>query len=558
MSGGARSVALGILASKIVGLGRETAVALFFGVGPHADVWRSALRAPNLLQNLLGEQTLSAAFIPIYSRLVDKGSAEDAGRFAGAALGLLTVTVSVVVVLGMLFAPQIVAVLAAGFLGDAEKVAAGTLEVDRYQLLVRAVRIVFPMTGCLVISAWALGILNSHRRFLLPYLSPIVWNLAIVGSLVGVATSGGWLTSPAAAPVDVVTRWLYAACWGALAGGAAQVAVQLPAVLRLVPKLRPSFDLAAPGVRRALSALGPALAGRGVVQLSLYVDVFLASFLAPGAPSAIAYAATLINLPLGVFGMSVAAAELPELARRDAGSASGEIARRVRRGLRQSAFVVAPSVVGLLAFGFLVVGLLYRRGNFGVTDNWLVWAVLSAYALGLLASTMSRLLQNAFFALGDTKTPARVATVRLVASAGLGGFLMLPLDRLSVAATVGLPEPARPLFFGACGLALASSVAAWSELLLLARALRRALDDRGLGSSGEAGPVVPLAPIGAHLLRSLVVAAPVGLGWWGLAGLGPPFWAQGLVVLPAFAVVYLGWAWLRGAEELQLWLGRLG
>jgi len=541
---GARFVALGILASKLFGLARETVIARFFGVGPHTDVYRNALRAPNVLQNLLGEQTLSAAFIPIYSRLLAEGKREEAGRFAGAVLGLLVAVVSALVLLGVIFAPAIVSVLAAGFLDDAAKVAAGELAVDRFPLTVRAVRIIFPMTGFLVLSAWALGVLNSHRRFLLPYLAPAVWNLSIIGVLVTAVAGSGLFGTPTAADVTTLDRWLIAACFGALLGGVLQFGVQLPLVFRLVRGFRPSLSTRVPGVRAALRAVGPALAGRGVVQLSLYLDVFLANFLLRGAPSAIGFAGVLINLPLAAFGMSIAAAELPELSRADPEGAGREAARRIDRALRQAAFVICPAVVGYLAFGYLAAALLFRGGAFKTADNLLVYAVLGGYTLGLLASTASRLLQNAFFALRDTRTPAKIATVRLVASAVVGASTMFLFDRLAVPGESAAVTGA--LHFGAVGLALASSAGAWAELLLLLRRLRRRIPELHL----------PLRHAGARLLLAVAAAVPSAGLWLLLAG--APVRLQAVAVLGLYGAVYLGWAWWRRLPELDLWLGRLG
>ncbi|MEM1205614.1 MAG: murein biosynthesis integral membrane protein MurJ [Acidobacteriota bacterium] len=544
---GARFVALGILGSKVVGLLREMVVNRLLGLDAHNDVWRSALRAPNVLQNMLGEQTLSAAFIPVYSRLIGEGKTREAGRLAGAVLGLLTVVVSVLVLLGVALAPWLVAVLTPGFLGDAARVASGELSVDRYALLVRAVRVIFPMTGLLVLSAWALAILNSHRRFLLPYLAPVVWNSAILTALLAAAWRSGHLWQPRAASTDELTAWLLAACFGALVGGLLQLAVQLPLVIRLVRGFRWSVSPSIPGVKDVLSAFGPALAGRGVVQLSLYVDNLLASFLAPGAVAVIPTAGTLMNLPVGVFGMSVAAAELPELSREDPRRAAEAISSRIDRAIRQSAFVICPSVVGYLVFGFLVVGLFFRGGKFTLAANWLTWGVLACYTLGLLASTVSRLLQNSFFALRDTKTPARIAAARLAVQASVGVPAMLILDSFTVASVVGLGGgDVGALYFGACGLALGSSAGAWAELALLVRGLRRRVP----------GLRLPVAHVGGRLALALGTAVPALALWYLLRHRGL-LW-QGALVLPAYGLTYLLAAWRLGAPELDLWLGRLG
>lgn len=540
-AGGALAVAAGIFASRILGLVRESAVAFVFGVGPHADVWRTALRAPNALQNLLGEQTLSATMIPIYSRLLAEEREEDAGRFAGAIFGLLLAAVALLVTLGVLFAPALVALLTPGFLGDAAKVAAGEMTVDRYPLLVAAVRILFPMTGVLVLSAWALGILNSHRRFLLSYSAPVVWNVAIL-AFVGVAAwRSGYLGAPQNAPREALEGWLFAACWGGLAGGALQFLVQLPAVFRLCRHLRFSFSLKTEGVRGALAAAGPMLAGRGVVQLSLYVDAFLSSFLAAGAPAVIALAGTLLSLPISLFGMSVAAAELPELARQDAAQAASAIGERIGRAVRQTSFVIWPTFVAFTCFGFLVVGLVYRYGKFSAEGHYLVAAVLAAYACGLLASTVSRLLQNSFYALRDTRTPARIATLRLVFSAIAGLGLMSLWDRLAVADV--FPAAAGDgLRLGAVGLGIASSLGAWLELFLLRRALRGRLT--GLGWPWRR----------FLLLGGLAIAAALpALGlWWLLRG--QRLALQAAAVLAVYGAAYFGTALALRLPELGYWL----
>jgi putative peptidoglycan lipid II flippase len=539
--GGAVLVAAGILSSRVVGLLRNSALAHYFGVGPHVDVLNMALRAPNFLQNLLGEGTLSAAFIPIYSRLIHEGREEEAGRFAGAIFGLLAAAAGFLALLGVIFAEPITSVLAMGFLGDAKNTA-----VDRFELTVAAVRIIFPMTAFLVLSAWALGVLNSHRRFFLPYFAPVAWNTAIIAALVwaGAGPNAGGLSG---ATLD---RLLFAACWGALAGGLLQFLVQLPEVARLMRGFRLSVSTRVPGVREALGAFGPVLAGRGVVQLAGYLDVFLASFLAAGAVSALGYAQTLYLLPIGLFGMSVAAAELPEMARlrREGGdeALAGALLPRVRRSLRQMAFLNVPTFAGYLAFGFLLVGALFRRGSFGAQDNWLVYLVLCGYTLGLLASTSSRLLQNTFYALGETRAPARIAATRFAVSALLGWALMELLDRYSVSSLVAVPSRESPLYLGAVGLALASGVGAWLELFLL----RRSLVARVPGS------LIPLRELGRMLGLALAAGLVAGFLWWALPPV--PVLVLGLLVVGFYGATYLALAKLVMPEELGAWTGRFG
>ena len=550
-SGGAAArVAVGIFLSRLVGFLRERGLAYFFGVGPHADVFRAALRAPNALQNLLGEGTLSAAFIPIYSRFLAAGEREDARRFAGAILGLLVALAGGAALLGVLLARPLVALLAAGFLADAPRVAAGELAVDRYELTVRAVRILFPMTGLLVLSAWALGILNSHRRFFLSYVAPVVWNAAILAALLAagaVLAPGGLRAAGAGLPAPLLDRVLIAACWGALLGGLLQFLVQLPLVLRLLGGLRLSLSTRTPGVREALATFAPVVGSRGVVQLAGYLDVFLASFLAAGATGALGYAQMPYLLPVSLFGLSVAAAELPELARlRDPESAQTLLAR-VRRSLGRMAFLNAPTMVGYLAFGLLIVAALYRTGTFGVADTWLVYLVLAGYTLGLLATTSSRLLQNTFYAVGDARTPARTAILRVAVAAALAVPLMLWLDRYAVGALVDLPAEGRPVRLGAVGLSLGSAAGAWLELWRLRAALRRRL----------AAEVVPWGAMGRMLGLAAVAALPAGtLAWFLPDALHPAL--RALLVLGVYGGGYLLLARLAGVGELDALRSRLG
>lgn len=522
-SGGAAAVALGILSSRLIGLVRERAFAHYLGVGPHMDVLRVAFRAPNAIQNLLGEGTLSAAFIPIYSRMLDEGREEEAGRFAGAVFGLLLAVASAFSLLGVLLARPIVALLATGFVRDAGP-------VDRFELAVAATRIVFPMTGFLVLAAWALGVLNSHRRFFLPYVAPVVWNAAIIGAMVWAGTGQD--------------RLLFAVCWGGLLGGLLQFLVQLPAVAREMRGFRLSFSTRSPEVREALATFAPVVAGRGVVQLSGYLDLFLASWLMVGAPSILPYAQTPYMLPVSLFGMSVAAAELPELSRLRRGGGTDALLARVRRSLRQMGFLNVPTCVGYLAFGYLIIGLLLRTGSFQETENWLVYLALCGYSVGLVATTSSRLLQNTFYALGEARTPARIAVWRVALSTVLAVPLMLLLDRIAVTDLVRAAGD--PLRLGAVGLALGSGAAAWLELFLLRRAAARSAP----------GALVPWRDLGRMTLLALAAAVPAALVWWAL----PPLHValRALAVVGVYALGYLLLARLTGAEELGFWLGRFG
>jgi len=540
----AGSVAAGILSSRILGLLRERTVAYFFGVSAHADIWQVAFKSPNLLQNLLGEGTISAAFIPIYSRMIDDDRPKAAGRFAGAIFGLLLAAAAGLALLGVLLADPIVRVLAPGFIGDAARVAAGELSVNRFDLAVRAVRIIFPMAGVLVLAAWALGVLNSHRRFFVPYVAPTLWNGAIIAFLFGGAylvTGTPW--APDTLPSNTLSQLLMAGCMGALVGGVVQFGIQLPFVAREMPGFDLSMSARVEGVREAMNAFGPVVASRGVAQISAYLDLLLASLLAVGALSALRFAQLLYMLPISLFGMSVAASELPELSRLTQQKVAAFTAR-LRRSLRQIAFVTVPTVVGYLALGPLLVGALFQTGQFGGADTWLVTFVLGGYAFGILATTMSRLLQNAFYAIGDTKTPAWIAVTRVTVSTAVAVPAMFWLDTIPLGSVVDLPS-GDPLFLGAVGLSLGATVGAWVEVWRLRRALRAPMPNARV-------PWIAIARMGALALGALLPAA----GLWTVLPTWPAL-AQAPLVVGTYAAVYLGGAAVLGADELQAWTRRL-
>jgi putative peptidoglycan lipid II flippase len=540
----AGSVAAGILSSRILGLLRERTVAYFFGVSAHADVLQVAFKSPNLLQNLLGEGTISAAFIPIYSRMIEAERYEAAGRFAGAIFGLLLAVAGGMAFLGVVLAEPLVGLLAPGYVGDLLiEMMGGELAVNRFDLAVRAVRIIFPMAGVLVLSAWALGVLNSHRRFFVPYVAPALWNVAIIAFLFGGAYwAAGTPWVPQALTDATLTTLLMAACVGAFAGGLLQFLVQLPFVVREMPTFSFSVSTRVEGVQDAIRAFGPVVAGRGVAQLSSYLDIFFASFLAVGALSALRYAQLLYMLPISLFGMSVAASELPELSRMTEEKVA-EFSNRLRRSMRQIAFLTVPTVVGYLTFGVLLVGALFRTGQFGAGDTWLVTLVLGGYALGILATTFSRLLQNAFYAVGDTKTPAWIAVTRVTVSTAVAVPAMFFLDTIPLRRVVG-PLPDSMLYLGALGLSLGASVGAWVEVWRLRRALRDSMPDAS----------IPWRAVLRMMTLALAAVPPAAGLWWML-----PDWHVLLtapLVVGLYAAVYLGGAVLFGFEEIEAWTRR--
>jgi putative peptidoglycan lipid II flippase len=337
--------------------------------------------------------------------------------------------------------------------------------------------------GFLVLSAWCLGVLNSHRRFFLSYVAPVVWNITQITVLIAAALvlfDGDLSTSAVGAATDgELAQLAVALAWGVLAGGILQFLVQVPAVLRSATGLRLSLDTRLAGVRTALSSFWPVVAGRGVVQLMTYVDIALASLLATGAVSALEYATRLALLPISLFGMSVAASELPELSSLDADE-SHRVADRLAPMLARIAFYVVPTIAAFVVVGDLLYDLVLPT-----LEARVVWLVLLGSTVGLLSNTSSRLLQSALYGGGDTRTPTRYAIIRVVVAAVVGAVLMLQFDRLALTGDGIVVEGTLPAFaplppavrqteslrLGAVGLALAAGASSWLEFTLLRRFL---------------------------------------------------------------------------------------
>jgi putative peptidoglycan lipid II flippase len=522
-------VAAGILLSRVMGLLRESVFAAYFGTTAYADVFRAALKMPNFLQNMLGEGTLSASFIPVYAELLHNGKEEEAGRVAGAVFGLLAAVAGALALAGVLGAPLLTTLFLPGFEGE------------RRELAIHITRILFPMAGILVLSAWSLGILNSHRSFFLPYFAPVFWNAAMVGTLVAL---GGSLS---------LRGLVVALSWGALVGGALQFLVQLPKVLRLERRLKISLGRGVPGAREAVTNAGPAITGRGVVQISAWADTWLASLLSVGALAILGYATTLYLLPISLFGMSVAAAELPELARQRQGET--EVLRaRTSAGLERIAFYIVPSFVGYTALGHVVIATLFQRGEFKTADTMATWVVLLGFNIGLIATTGSRLFSSTFFALRDTRTPARYAIIRVMLSIVLGIVLMLTFEGVKVEKW-GMNIPAGPLGWarvggqplGVFGLTLAAGIAAWIEWFLLKRSLKARIGHVGAGQ----GPL-------ARMFGAALVGAALG---WGLLFVLPDDLSPlitGVLVLGVYGAAYFGVAAALGLQQAGAVFRRVG
>ena len=396
----------------------------------------------------------------------------------------------------------------------------------RRELTISLVRILFPGIGLLVLSAWCLGVLNSHHRFLLGYsLPPIVWNAAMIATLVIYG------------PSRTLPRLAELLAWGAVVGGALQVAVQLPTVFTVAPNLRFAIDLASEHVRAVVRSFVPVFISRGILQLSNYIDQVISTWLPIGAPAAIQSATLLSTLPVSLFGMAVSAAELPAMSR-VAGTDEQKFAQlrtRLDAGLKQIAFFVVPSAVAFVALGDVIAAALFQTGRFTRTDSVYVWQILGGSAVGLLAGTLGRLYSSTFYALRDTRTPMNYALIRVATTTALGYMCALRLPGL-----LGIDPK-----WGAAGLTASFGVAAWIEMLML----RRTMNVR-IGKTGLPAPFV------AKLWTSAAIGAAVA---WGLKLALPrlhPIVAA-VVILGPYGVTYFALTAALKIPEAATALGRV-
>jgi len=490
----AARVAAGILVTRVLGYVRERVFAHYFGNSAMADAFRAALRIPNALRTLLGEGTLSASFIPVYAALNERADKRAARALAGAVLGLLLLASGVLAVIGIAFAPAITALVAQGFDGP------------KRELTTVLVRILFPMTGLMVVSAWCLGILNTHRRFFLPYAAPALWNVAGIAAMLGAAA---WLTGKGLTANEQLYRLALALAWGTVVGSVLQIAVQLPACWRLLSGIPLRVSLMPEGVRDVIIAWAPLVIGAGVAQISGLVDTFLGSFTGEGGLASLGYAQLVQVLPISLFGVAVTAVSLPELSRDAVGETPHDQLRaRIAVGFRRIAFFVIPSAFAFVTLGPAIIGALFQTGRFDADDTVLVGGVLAAYGIGLLGASTVKLFASGFYAMRDTRTPVRIAILSLVISGVLSWFFMRR--------------------FGPAGIALGSSIGITVSTVLHLYDL-----DKRIGTI--------LQNADWRILGSVVAAALIAA----LLGMGMDRWVagwrpipRGIAVLGIFGVAY--------------------
>lgn len=463
----ARSVGLigaATMTSRILGLVREQVMAYLFGAGNAVDAFNVAFRIPNLVRDLFAEGAMSAAFVPTFTRYLTRDGKPAAWRLGSNVLNALLVATGLIVVAGMVFAEPLIGVLA----GDYATVP------GKFELTVTLTRVMLPSLVLVALAAACMGMLNSLDRYFIPALAPALFNVASITTTIVAVPVLAWRGVPI----------IYAMALGVLAGGVAQLVVQWPALGREGFRHRAVLDPAEPGLRQVLLLMGPGTLGLAATQVNVFVNTWLATGEGTGAVSWLGYAFRLMYLPLGIFGVSIATASLPAIARRAAEDDLAGVRRTVASGLAMMLTLNVPATIGLIVLARPIVALLFERGQFTATDTAATAGALIAYAVGLSGYSVVKIASPTFYALGESRTPVMVSSLSVLTNAALN--IMFVRE------------------FGYRGLALGTSLTALLNAALLMLILRRRLGG------------LELRHLASVLARVAVASAAMGAAAWTL------------------------------------------
>ncbi|MCK4388977.1 MAG: murein biosynthesis integral membrane protein MurJ [Desulfobacterales bacterium] len=502
MTKAAGTVGVATLLSRILGFVRDVIVAWLFGAGMAADAFFVAFRIPNLLRRLFAEGSLTISFIPVFTQYLSRNGRKEAFALARSASWVLSVVLAVVAVVGILLSSLIVKVIAPGFFSSPEK----------FDLTVLLTQIMFPYIFFIGLVALSMGILNALGHFAAPAFAPVLLNLAMISAVL--------LLSPH------LEKPAVGLAIGVVVGGVLQLGLQIPFMMRRGFRLEARGPLFHPGIKRIALLMTPGLLGAAVYQINIFVGTLLASLLPEGSVSYLYYADRLVQFPLGIFGIALATAVLPSLSRQAAGNDMDGLRSSFSYALKLVFFITIPAMTGLIVLKEPIVRVLFQRGAFDVATTHFTAEALFYYALGLWAFSGVRIVVSAFYALQDTKTPVKMAVISLLVNVFFSLLLMGPMRH--------------------SGLALATSLAAVVNFMLLIQALRKRL-----------------GRIGAHdilgsVFRSTAAAALMGgviggVAWWGVPKYAGSAWHLVIWVLASIVVgslLYAACAFIFKSREL--------
>jgi len=443
------------LTSRVLGLIRDQVLAYLFGAGNAMDAFNVATRIPNLMRDLFAEGAMSAAFVPTFTRYLAKNGRSHAWRLGNQLLSALVVATGLIVIAGIIFAEPLTRMLAGSY-----SAVPGKLE-----LTVLLTRILMPFLTLVAAAAALMGMLNSLNRFFTPALSPAMYNVGIIAS--------GALLVPMMPGLGLDP--IVAIAIGALVGGVGQVAIQFPALYREGFRFHFGFTLTDPGLRDVLRLMGPGTLAGAAVQINLLVNMVLATGEGTGAVSWLGYAFRVMYLPIGLFGVSIAAASLPTVSRHAAHEDLKGMRETISRALRLMLMLNVPATIGLIALGHPIVQLIFERGSFSSIDTLSTTAALLFYAPGLVGYSAVRIAVPAFYALGNSLLPAYISMATVVLNIALNLVLVT--------------------LIGYQGLALGTSVAALANALVLLIVLNRRLEGLNIKQIVTTGVKITIASL---------------------------------------------------------------
>ena len=504
-------VAGAVMLSRVLGLARELIFAGLFGAGRGMDAFLTAFRVPNLLRDLFAEGALSTAFITVFSQRIATDGEASAWKLASKMATLTTVFMSLVSLLGVVFASHLICFLAPGF--PAEKAA----------LTIHLTQIMYPFILMVSLAALVMGMLNAVNRFTAAALASSFFN---IGSIAGGVVFGWWLDP------HFGDRSLVGLAIGTLIGGLLQLGVQLPSLYKAGFRFVLDFNWRDPGVRKVLLLMLPAVIAASAVQINVMVNTIFASKLGDGPISWLSYAFRLMQLPLGVFGVAVATVTLPVVSRASALGDMGRFRSTLAKAMRLAVFLTLPSAVGLVVLAQPIIALIYQRGKFHDADTLHTAEALQYYAIGLVGYSCIKVLSPAFYAINRKWTPMMVSFLSIGMNLLLNWLFIFRLG------------------MGHRGLALSTALSAtvnFGMLYILMTRVSGSLESRAMVDT---------------CVRCLLAALPIGLiGWlsqpW-LAGLihGPVLLRAGalLLVISLAVSLFLVASWALEIEGFKEFL----
>jgi putative peptidoglycan lipid II flippase len=436
------------MTSRVLGLVRDQVLSHYFGASDAMDAYRVGFRFPNLFRDLFAEGAMSAAFVPTFTRHLAESGKPSAWRLGNLLITTLIVVTGTIALLGVVFADPLVAALAGKYAAVPGKL----------ELTIALTRIMFPVLILVAVAAAAMGMLNSLRHFFIPALSPAMFNVVTIAAAVLVVPSvlpGGANAEPGTLSLDDLTAPIIVIAVSTVLGGVAQIALQLPTLLREGFRVRPLLDWSDPGLRRVLLLMGPGTLGLAATQVNVMVNMFLATGEGTGAQTWLDLAFRLMYLPIGLFGVSIATAVLPAISRHVVAHDVRASRDTTADGLALMMALNVPATVGLIVLSVPIVRVIFEHGQFLPRDTLATAAALRFYALGLVGYSVVRIASPIFYALGKNRIPVVVSVITLLENAGLNIVLVVVM--------------------GYRGLALGTSIAAIINAIVLFVLLHRAL-----------------------------------------------------------------------------------